>query len=231
MPIGTTNIGIGALNTEFGNVGEYSIYQYFSFSDGVGQGASNWHGQQTIGLAGGPQGNYYQAIGQAYDNGNNQALSLWAGYDHYAPFVLNWRINNNTATANIDYTIRLVGVGGIYVVDAGTLFPGGGVGFLAYMGALPFDDPWVVGDYRIECALGYARGSAGPAFVFPACQDYYWAGGTYGARAVNAAYVAWNLEPPPAGMGDIALDWFGAYDGAGNNIAANRVTDFAIDIN
>jgi len=240
MPIGTTNIGISDLNTEFGFAPGVpnSVYDYFSYSDGRGSAFSNWHGQQTIGLAGGPQGNYYQSVGQAYDNGNNMALSLWAAYDHNVPFVLNWRINNNTATANIDYTIRLLSSGayGPYVIDTGTVFPGNNVGFLAYFGpSLPpppaFDTPWTVGDYRIECALAYGRGSAGPANVFPGCSDYYWNGGNEGQRAVNAAYVGHNLEPPPAGGGDIAMDWFGAYDNVGTYIAQNRVTDFTIDIN
>ena len=237
MPIGTTNIGISDLNTEFGFAPGVpnSVYDYFSYSDGRGSAFSNWHGQQTIGLAGGPQGSYYDAVGQAYASGIDQALSLWAGYDHYAPFVLDWRINNNTATADVDYVIRLVstGAGGPYAIDAGNVGPGGNVGFLwTAPGAFPFEDPWTVGDYRIEVSLAYGRGAVGPARVFPNCTDYYGAGvGTEGQRDVDVAYINWNLEPPPAGFGDIAMTWMGAFDNMGTYISQNRVTLFGIDIN
>ena len=235
MPIGNTNIGIKALNDEFTYPSglEHSIGDFFGFSDSRGIGFSNWHGQQTIGLAGGLTGNYYQSVGQAFQSGVDQALSLWAGYDHYAPFVLDWRINNNTGGAFVDYIIRLVATGGVYPVDAGTVPMGIQVGFLwTAPGAFPFDDPWTVGDYRIEVSLTYGRGSAGPAIVFPSCSDLYGPGvGNEGVRDVNVTYINWNLEPPPFGVGDIAMTWMGAYDNAGTNISQNRVTQFTIDIN
>ena len=235
MAIGTTNIGIKALNDEFGYASglEHSIGDFFSFSDGRGDAYSNWHGQQTIGLAGGLTGNYYQSVGQAYNSGIDQALSLWAGYDHYAPFVLDWRINNNTGAADVDYIIRLVSTGGVYPVDAGTGTAGSGVGTLWFApGAFPFDDPWTVGDYRIEVSLAYGRGAVGPARVFPNCSDLYGPGvGSEGQRDVDVAYINWNLEPPPFGFGDIAMTWMGAFDNMGTYISQNRVTQFIIDIN
>ena len=236
MAIGNTNIGIKALNDEFGYASglEHSIGDFFSFSDGRGISYSNWHGQQTIGLAGGLTGNYYQSVGQAFQLGTNQALSLWAGYDHFAPFVLDWRINNNTAGADVDYIIRLVAsIGGVYPVGAGTVLSGTQVGTLwTAPGAFPFDDPWTVGDYRIEVSLAYGRGSGGPAIVMPNCSDLYGPGiGTEGQRDVDVTYINWNLEPPPLGFGDIAMTWMGAFDNMGVFISQNRATQFIIDIN
>ncbi len=238
MAIGQNDIGIEALNTEFGNVPSLqgSINDFFNLSDGRGQGRSNWHGQQQIGRNGGPTGNYGQSVGQAFANQADMALSLWAGYDHYAPFVLNWAIINSSG-ADVDYTIRLTSTGplGPYVVDTGTVTSGSNVGFLwTAPGTFPFDDPWVVGDYRIECALSYGRGGGGPAIINAGsfCQDLYGANvGNEGIREFNQAYPNWNLQPPPAGNGDIPMDWFGAYNAGGGNIAANRATDFRIEIN